>query len=281
MSSRLIIECGSSKSDWIYISDHQLQNRVRLDGYNPYLNPSTTLQSLIDRFKSNQEPIKPDLIKIFGAGINQVNSIQICDSFLNNYPNAKVDAYSDIYGSAHATVDQNSGWVGILGTGSNLAYFKDGHLVYLFSGLGWLLGDEGGGRSITRGILRQYCRHEYSEELMKSIEMTIGYSSHEVIKRIYSTQDALGFVDDVMLDLSSLLNDPQIVQTSVDEISRFLDNIVHLQNKHKATVHLTGSVAYSHMAFIREYLENRNVTCGEIVRYPIEQLIKRYVREDQ
>ena len=69
MTSRLIIECGSSKSDWVLISDHGLLTKKALGGFNPHNNDIADLSQMLKGFLSDFHIKKPDTILMYGAGI--------------------------------------------------------------------------------------------------------------------------------------------------------------------------------------------------------------------
>src|SRR5690606_9426974 len=150
----LIIESGSTKTEWAIIGE---KKTTKL--YPPGWNPATIDAEAFQIHSSITPDIIQDICEIhyYGAGIrNNAIRTHIENKFRKSGFTSTISTESDLLGAARACCGQDSGWVGILGTGSNLGFYDGKTLTQPSPALGYILGDEGSGFQLGKQVLRQY-----------------------------------------------------------------------------------------------------------------------------
>ena len=123
----LIVESGSTKSDWVLLDRVNILNSFQKKGWNPVFLSS---EQMMLRLKSYSE-LKSIFTKItevhfYSPGCSSALSFDTLEFSLKSYfVNAKVIIKSDMYAAARAAYKGNSLFVSILGTGSNTAFYNE------------------------------------------------------------------------------------------------------------------------------------------------------------
>jgi len=147
----LIADSGGTKTDWLG-SDGREKQTI---GLNPnQVDEASARRVLTEEVKPWLQG-QPEKIYFFGAGLGTELRKKQMDGLLRLvFPQADIRTETDLMGAAYACLGRRPGVTGILGTGS-VAFRYDGRAITeRRGGLGYLLGDEGGGTSLGRSFLR-------------------------------------------------------------------------------------------------------------------------------
>src|SRR5690606_4272703 len=150
-----VVFSGSRFSDWRLAEKRKIVTGFRMMGINPYLHDERFILQLLN--KNNNlinyaEQIKR--IYFFGAGSSSLEwKEKIASVFSQFFVNAKVVVDHDMKASALSTFGDGKGLIGILGSGSNAAYFNGRRTAANNFGLGYILADEGSANWIGRMLL--------------------------------------------------------------------------------------------------------------------------------
>src|SRR5690554_5184343 len=110
MSSILIADCGSSKTDWSIISPHASQQTIRTNGFNPVHQSPEILRSILNDevdLKGTQDIVK---IIFYGAGVKDDSKKKLVQKELSSfYQVSDIEVYSDLIAAAHATCGDDKG----------------------------------------------------------------------------------------------------------------------------------------------------------------------------
>src|SRR5690606_30797005 len=110
------------------------------------LNKSNTLINYAEQIKK---------IYFFGAGSSSNDrKDRIQRVFQEFFINAKIYVDQDIVGAAISTLGDHKGYIGILGSGSNVGFFNGKRMMEDNYGLGYILADEGSSNWIGRTLLK-------------------------------------------------------------------------------------------------------------------------------
>ena len=116
---KIIADVGGTRGRWV-ILDKKIIKTIETDGFNPYSNSLSSLNSILDQILSSIKSYKIDEIIYYGAGINNQETIEnVTDLLKKHFKNIKLSIFSDLLGSCRALCNQKKGIVSILGTGSN------------------------------------------------------------------------------------------------------------------------------------------------------------------
>ena len=121
----LIVESGSTKSDWVLLSPENKQEVYSSMGFNPYFHSSSVIENELRRhteLMTHAEKIQQ--IYFYGAGCSSTEMNDIVKLGLSNvFTNAHIHIDHDLIACAYATYSGNPSICCIIGTGSNSCYF--------------------------------------------------------------------------------------------------------------------------------------------------------------
>ena len=164
MGMKLIADSGSTKTEWSLMGeDGVVVASCVTDGLNPYhLSDADISQVLQGQLKksivasSTVDIAFPDDITevyFYGSGVTDAMKPKMTSLLSQAFPQAEIQAESDLLGAARALFGHKSGIACILGTGSNSCYYDGERIVMNTPPLGYILGDEGSGTDLGKHLL--------------------------------------------------------------------------------------------------------------------------------
>lgn len=279
----LILECGSTKSDWSLLRHPGEKISFSDSG----INPSTLTAEEVDRyiqrgFKKLEDPANIAKIYHYGAGVSGVKQQELLRDIYHSYfPNAELYLEGDMQAAVRATVGDNKGIVCILGTGSNSCYFDGQSIKANYQGFGYLIGDEGGGVDIGTRLIKLY----YSDSLPKEIarELDEELSDRSVfVKKLYSHNKPNRYLASFTPIAARHQNHPVVkaeIQGSFEAlIKNYLSKYPEID---KLPINFVGSISEHFREILIESLEYQGLMAGKFVTRPMIELEKYHYKELQ
>jgi len=274
MAYKLIIDSGSTKTDWVIITPNE-NYRFSTQGINPSANENlfdlrADAKDLLIHASSISE------INYFGAGVIDQRTRLIIKDWLGLYfKNVKhYRIESDMLGAAIATAGHQEGIVCILGTGSNSCVYDGNKIVDNIPALGFALSNEGGGSKIGGMLIKAYFYKQLPTEVRLEFENKYPLDKSEVINQIYKQGNPTAY----LAKFAKFLNETEhkewrrsflfpIFQEFVDiRIKQYSEYLSH-------DIYFVGSIAYFYADVIRDILQYKGLTCASIVQKPIDGLV--------
>lgn len=267
----LIADSGSTKTDWIYISKDKSITQFETIGLNPYIVDQQTVSAAIQSLSIS----KDDVCHLFfyGAGCDgKEKSRWLRDILASFFVNSTINIYSDLLASAHALLGSKSGVVGILGTGSNVAFFDGTKLIPFGTSLGYLLGDEGSGNAMGKKFLKYYLTDKLDKEIVKAIDL----DKELILSKLYShpfPNRYLASFSKLMLKHRQHLQMQEIITQTFDE---FITNCL-LPFSINA-ISITGSIAHHFSTELHYCCQKHDITVDAILEKPISELSRFHLK---
>lgn len=279
----LILECGSTKSDWsllkpdiepITFSDHGI-------------NPSTLSKKKVDRYIRKgsdrlEDPAAVSRIYHYGAGVSGAKQQKLLGKIYRTYfPNADLFLHDDMLAAARATLGDKNGIVCILGTGSNSCYFDGEKVRANYQGLGYLIGDEGGGVDIGTRLIKLYYSESLPQPVRKDLDEYLADRS-SFVKKLYSHRKPNRFLASFTPIAARHQNQPEVkaeIQASFEAlIKNYLKKYPDID---KLPVNFVGSISKHFREILSETLEEQGLRAGRFVTRPMLELEKYHYKELQ
>src|SRR5690606_29574599 len=112
---------------------------------------------------------------------------KVASVFKQFFKNAKKIAVDhDVKASAISTFGDGKGLIGILGSGSNVAYFNGKRTVENNFGLGYILADEGSANWIGRMLLKSYLNETIPEDLLEKFVERYPIDRKIIMDKVYN-----------------------------------------------------------------------------------------------
>lgn len=280
----LITFTGSRYADWRLTDKGKVLYGFRTAGINSYIQDDNFINQLLNKNTDllyNAEKVRK--IFFFGAGASskdrQAKIIAVFSSF---FKNAKVKASHDLDASAISTFGDEKGIVGIIGSGSNAAYFTGKKIVENNYGLGYILADEGStnwiGKQLLSDFLTETMPNGFREKLLEkqNIDRKI------ILEKTYNSPNPNIFLTSFADFIHENKNDPYISSIIKKGLELYIKTYLLplADNYPDSPISLTGSVAYNYKDWLIELCKEYHLTIDAIIKEPIQNLTKYYINKN-
>ena len=185
---KLIIESGSTKTDWRSVADDGKVIGFRTSGINPLLQSEDDIRSVMAKAipEVNPQGRTVDEVFFYGAGVLSPAFAEPLVSLLATWcPLARIECETDLTAAARALFGDGSGVAVILGTGSNSCLWENGKAVSTIRTGGFILGDEGSGAVLGKMFLSDYIKGLVPEPLKSMFDKEYGLDYASIVTRVY------------------------------------------------------------------------------------------------
>ena len=276
----LIVDSGSTKTDWIGIDD---RGKVIFESQTLGLNPQVLDRNIIkERIVNNYDLYKYrkdiDELYFYGAGCGTEPPRVLIkkvfeDVFINaNEISVKEDTYAAIY--ATSTSGKKS-IVCIIGTGSNCTYFDGNDVLQKVTSLGYILMDDASGNYFGRQLLRDYYFNRIPEEISKKFESEYDLKAETIKDKLYKQPNPNTYLAKFA---KFLINnkDSEYSQTLIRKgFQSFIERqILQFSDAKEVLIHFSGSISFYLKEELELCLKEYGLSAGNIIRRPIEGLLK-------
>jgi N-acetylglucosamine kinase-like BadF-type ATPase len=267
----LIADSGSTKTDWRLISNDGQIVSTQTIGLNPHvitLNDFETVinESLLKEWMNHE--IKQ--VHFYGAGVTGKYLQEKLTKWLKNpFKDAMINIESDLLAAARAALGSNSGLIGILGTGSNSGYYDGESIVENIPPLGFILGDEGSGNALGKGLISLFLRSGLTADI--TAELKIFYPEHNnLLSEINSQHHTSRLLASFVPFIHYHLSDEAINKMVRQEFQKYF-KILSVYSS-STDVALIGSVAYYFSEILNEIALDKGINLTTILKSPIDAL---------
>jgi len=282
MSSILIADSGSTKTDWCLITKDRKPRHYQTAGLNPFFR---THEDCID-IMSSELKLKPEkeqvsAVVFYGAGVKDKSKIIFIEKALKQHFGIKsVSAHSDMLGAARATCGNDRGICGILGTGSNSCYYNGAKISIQNPSLGYIVGDEGSGTYLGKRVLQYYFYNTFDDDLKAAFENKYGNNLTEILEKIYGGQAPNRYLASFTQFLIEQRGHYMIENIIEDALIDFYQrHILKYRESWKYPIHFVGTVAYEFRDIIASLHEQYGLETGTILKAPMEGLLRFHKKD--
>lgn len=276
----IVVDSGSTKSDWVLVDKNGTQTAISTMGFNPYFHsPEKVFTELTKKSFTDIIPIHDvKYVYYYGAGCPDENyRSQMKAGLTRVFPNAVIEVNHDLLGAARATCGRQPGICGIMGTGSNSCAYDGEFITDNVTALAHVLGDEGGGVQLGRLLLQAYFYRELPKDLELEFEKSYPEGKEAIIHRIYGEGQNVhiaSFAEFLIRHKTHPCARKLIDQAFREFATRHLKKYTNWQN---LKINLVGSIAGLLKDELREVFSQEGLTLGTVVRKPIEKLVEYHL----
>ena len=275
---RLIVDSGSTKTDWIAIDD---SGNILFETQTLGLNPQVLSEAIVEeRIINNYELYRirneVDSTFFYGAGCGTEPPRKLMEGVLKSiFQNSTISVKEDTYAAVYAITDPGEpSIVCILGTGSNCSFY-DGEIVHQkITSLGYILMDDASGNYFGRQLLRDYYFNKIPKALSDSFAEEFNLGAEEIKTNLYKKSNPNTYLATFAKFVIVNKNEPYIQGLINKGLGLYIENqITQFDNAKEVPVHFIGSISY----FLKEELEAKlisyGLTLGRVLKKPIEGLV--------
>ena len=281
LTMELILDVGSTKTEWIILDENAVFQRFTTDGFNPNCTERQCLVSIVESAKTQYlAPLPKEIqsIHYYGAGCGyEPNCRLIREVFQHNFPNAEIDVTHDLMAACHAILGYEKGIACVLGTGSNACVYDGENIVERAVSLGYLVGDEGSGMHIGREVVKTYFYGFMPVDLRDVFTATYHLELDEFLNNVYHKGRPSKYLASFARFADEHQTHPYIQELVKGCFRACIEAFVlHFGNCKTMKVCFIGSVAMRFKDLLKDCLSEYGLMMGEVMQTPAEGLIRYY-----
>ena len=278
----LIVDSGSTKTDWIAINNKgEILFQTQTLGLNPQVLTDYIIEErIVNNFDLYQNRKSVTKLYFYGAGCGtEPPRVMIKGVFLNIFKTAEVIVKEDTFAAIYATADINKkSIVCILGTGSNCSYFDGENVIQKITSLGYILMDDASGNYFGRQLLRDYYFNRIPKPIAEKFNENFELDAETIKNHLYKKPNPNTY----LAKFARFLIENKDSKYAQELIRRGMDifitrQILQFTNAKEIPIHFTGSIAYYLKEELIECLIDHGLKAGNIIRRPIDGLLKYHI----
>ncbi len=272
----LLVDSGSTKTRWVSLVDGR-ENELVTEGLNPRLtNDNAFCRIFVKVMEWGVSGDAVEKVWFYGAGCGtreaQTRMVRTLANSLGIRPE-RVCVAGDLLGACRATCGTSAGWVGILGTGSNLCFYDGIGIARQRVSTGFLLGDEGSGNHIGRRLLKDYLEERMPNNISTMFHDAYNMSADQFINRIYCQPNPNRFLASLATFADQHQREPYIAAVLEECFGSFFDRLDEFGGTQSHPLHLVGGITQSFSRTLEQMAALRGITLGVMVGDPMPGLI--------
>ncbi len=276
MSTQLIADSGSTKTEWCLIDGHK-KNNLTTQGISPYFLTSHEIETIVRmEMLPKLKKKTPDQIFFYGTGCSNASNIKsVYQAFKRVFPAAEIVIDHDLMGAAKALCGHEKGIACILGTGSNSCYYNGKKIVKNSPGLGYVLGDEGSGAYLGKKVIQHYLYGTFEPELIHRFEEKYQTNVTLILEAVYRQS----FPNRYLAGFTSFLTENRghymienIIEDGFNDF--FFNHIYKYRESWNLPINFIGSVAYGFRDVLKDLCHSYELQLGKVLKDPMAGLIK-------
>ena len=274
----LIVESGSTKTDWIALDNQG--NKVfstQTLGLNPQ---SMSNEILNERIKNNYDIYKNrenvDKIFFYGAGLGVKSTKErILKVFKLIFINSEFDIKEDTYAAVYSVSDPGKpSIVNIIGTGSNCTYFDGKEIFQKVHSLGYVVMDYASGNYYGKYLIRAYYFNKMPKRLREEFTKKFDLSANTIKENLYRKENPNTYLASFAKFIINNKSDSYFKDIIEKGLRRFIDyQIMQYDNYKSVDIHYVGSIAYCLKEEITKVGNEYGLKTSKFVRKPIVGLV--------
>lgn len=283
---KLVVDSGSTKTDWFYASSPTEYTVIKTKGINPVVQTCEEIKEIISGMclRNINDFNKVGEVYFYGAGCTPLNKLVVESILKENFLDAEVNVESDLLAAARALCGRKEGLAAILGTGANSCFYDGRKIVANTPALGFILGDEGSGAVLGRKFLNGIIKGWLPSHICENFYDETGLTVDDIIDNVYrkpSPNRFLASMSEFILrhvdsspELESLVveNFDNFISINLNPYRRLFDSTDHGNHSVKI-INAVGSVAYYYKEQLAKAAHNNGYKVGKVVRSPVAGLL--------
>jgi N-acetylglucosamine kinase-like BadF-type ATPase len=278
---KLIVDSGSTKADWVAISEQEKRVDLVTDGINSLTqSPESMHLAMSSNIELVQIAPKVNAVYFYGAGCSKGEAKEVITLVLQSlFTNATVIVDTDLMACALATYSGKPIISCILGTGSNACHFDGNVIDQKIPALGYVMGDEGGGANFGKQLLSAYFYGNLPEDLKQEFDLKYNLSIQEVLANVYREPSPNRYLASFTEFIGEHKEHPFVNEIIESGFRSFLKTFVLCYGFSKeVSINFVGSVAFYFQEELKKVALELELKIGVVIQKPIEGLVKYHLR---
>ena len=275
---KLVVDSGSTKTDWGFFNTVYDLKAVKTQGINPCHQSEEEIRSIIrnELLPNTQNLDLAAITEVFyyGAGCATRSICEQMAALLKEFiPNAAIAVDSDMLGAARALCGHAEGVACVLGTGSNSCLYNGKAIEDQVPSLGYILGDEGSSAALGRRLIGDCLKRQLPEAVSREFMERYSLTKESIIESVYRKPLPNRFIAGFAPFVYEKRAIPEVHKMIIQCFSEFFTRNVINYHKPWLPVHFVGSLAGSFAEELKETADSLGMTIGKIEASPMSGLV--------
>ena len=276
---KLIVDSGSTKTDWICIDDNShVVFETQTLGLNPQVLSSNIIEErIINNYEIFQSRKMVTDLFFYGAGCGTEPPKKLIQKvFQSIFKNSNFVIKEDTYAAVYACCDPGEkAIVSILGTGSNCSYYDGKEILQKITSLGSILMDDASGNYFGRQLIRDYYFGNMPIDLKSNFKDKFDLEPGIIKDHLYKKPNPntyLAKFAKFLIEHKDLEYCKELIQKG---FNLFIKNqIKQFKDNEEVPLHFVGSIGFYLKNELELCLEKNRLKLGRVLRKPIDGLLK-------
>jgi N-acetylglucosamine kinase-like BadF-type ATPase len=275
-----VVYSGSRFADWKLSDKGEIVSNFKTAGINPFFSDEKAITQLLNKTNEliyHAEEIKK--IYFFGAGAFSKSTQQTIETAFDKFFRyGKATVEHDLKAAAIATCQDLPGIVGILGSGSNAAYFNGKKIKENNYGLGYILGDEGSANWMGRILLRDLLVGDLPKNFEKSFYEKYTLDKKQILDKVYKQSYPALFLSSFADFLLEQQKEEYVYNVVISGFELFFQTYIAPLKKQYSSVplHFAGTIAAGFEPWLKDVAKKYDYIISSIVEEPIYNVLNYY-----
>ena len=275
---KLVVDSGSTKTDWGFFSTVYDLKAIKTQGVNPCHQSEEEIRTIIrqELIPNTQDMDLAAISQVFyyGAGCaTESICTQMAALLKEFFPNAAITVDSDMLGAARALCGRTEGVTCILGTGSNSCLYDGKSIVDQIPSLGFILGDEGSGAALGRRLIGDCLKRQLPDTVSREFMERYSLTKESIIESVYRKPLPNRFIAGFAPFVYEKRAVPEVHKMIIQCFQEFFTRNVINYHKPWLPVHFVGSLAGNFADELKETADSLGMTIGKIKASPMKGLV--------
>tara|TARA_B100000282_G_scaffold262075_1_gene211361 strand:+ start:3057 stop:3908 length:852 start_codon:yes stop_codon:yes gene_type:complete len=281
---RLIVDSGSTKTDWICLNHDNLVFETQTLGLNPQvLDEHIIEERIINNYDLYQNRKNISHLFFYGAGCGTTQPKKLIKKvFESIFTNAKISVKEDTYAAVYSTATKGKkSIVSIIGTGSNCTYFDGENIHQKVTSLGYVLMDDASGNYFGRQMIRDYFFEKMPFDISQKFSESFDLDPNIIKDKLYKKPNPNTYLAKFAKFVVENKNNPYCSELIKKGFNLFITNqIEQFTDCKKIPLHFIGSISFYLKNELNECLKKRGMILGNVLKKPIDGLVEYHLNHN-
>ena len=270
----MIVESGSTRTEWALVEDQQLVQHAFTEGLNPYFQTRREISRSV-RLGLPEVFFKKKLEQVhyYGAGCNSLEKRNTLGASLVAQFKTPIQVESDLLAAARGLFKTEAGIACILGTGSNSCFYNGKIIVKNVRSGGYILGDEGSGAVIGMKFLSDVLKGLSPAGVTSDFFDKFRTTPNDIMESVYNRPFPNRYLASVAYFLADYMTVDYVASLVTNSFFDFFRRNIRQYDYQSYPTRFVGSLAYRYADPLREVAKEFGVTVDKIEETAMKGLI--------
>lgn len=276
----IVVESGSTKSDWVLIKEGNPQPKISTVGFNPFFhNQAFIAQNIQKHPQLYNQAAAIQKVYFYGAGCSSDELCAIIQEGLQLvFTNAEIHVGHDLAACAYATYTGKPAIACILGTGSNSCYYDGKTVMEEVPALSYILGDEGSGSYYGKILLSKFLYKQLPPHIHEDFYKEYQLDKTAILNNVYFKPNPNVYIASFMKFASRHKDDPFIIDMVREGMRKFMKtHVLCFDCYQEVETNFIGSIAHYFREILHEEAKALGINVGTIVKNPVDGLVNYHL----